>query len=98
MVAVNSVDLLYRVLSPANQNTFRYILEKDYTSMFEMPYGRATVQGGGLGRAYALRSLALPQEILVKKTPPQDHEAAFFLSMNALNQALTSSFTDVATL
>jgi tetratricopeptide (TPR) repeat protein len=46
LFAVNNEDLLYRVLSPANQNTFRYILENDYTSMFEMPYGRATVQGG----------------------------------------------------
>jgi tetratricopeptide (TPR) repeat protein len=46
IVAANSEDLLYRVLSPATQNTFRYILENDYTSMFEMPYARATVQGG----------------------------------------------------
>jgi tetratricopeptide (TPR) repeat protein len=46
LFAVNNEDLLYRVLSPANQNTFRYILENDYTSMFEMPYARATVQGG----------------------------------------------------
>ncbi len=33
-------------MSPATQTTFRYILENDYTSMFEMPYARATVQGG----------------------------------------------------
>ena len=46
LVAVDTEDLLYRVLSPANQNTFRYILENDYTTMIEMPYGRATVQGG----------------------------------------------------
>jgi tetratricopeptide (TPR) repeat protein len=46
IVASNSEELLYRVLSPATQNTFRYILENDYTSMFEMPYARATVQGG----------------------------------------------------
>jgi tetratricopeptide (TPR) repeat protein len=46
LFAVNNEDLLYRVLSPANQNTFRYVLENDYTSMFEMPYARATVQGG----------------------------------------------------
>ena len=46
IIAVNSEDLLYRVLSPANQTTFRYILENDYTTMIEMPYARATVQGG----------------------------------------------------
>jgi len=46
VVAVDSENLLYRVLSPANQNTFRYILENDYTSMFEMPYARVTLQGG----------------------------------------------------
>jgi tetratricopeptide (TPR) repeat protein len=46
VVAAKSEELLYRVLSPANQNTFRYLLENDYTSMFEMPYGRATIQGG----------------------------------------------------
>ena len=39
-------NLLYRVLSPATQTTFRFLLENDYTSMFEMPYARATVQGG----------------------------------------------------
>jgi Tfp pilus assembly protein PilF len=44
--AANAEDRLYRVLSPANQTTFRYILENDYTSMFEMPYARATVQAG----------------------------------------------------
>lgn len=36
--------LLYRLLSPANQNTFS--LYNDYTPMFEMPYLRATLQGG----------------------------------------------------
>jgi tetratricopeptide (TPR) repeat protein len=46
VTAFNTEDLLYRVLSPATQTTFRYILENDYTSMFEMPYARATVQGG----------------------------------------------------
>ncbi len=46
VVAVDSEDLLYRVLSPATQTTFRYLLENDYTSMFEMPYARATIQGG----------------------------------------------------
>jgi tetratricopeptide (TPR) repeat protein len=46
VVAADSEDLLYRVLSPATQTTFRYILENDYTSMFEMPYARATIQGG----------------------------------------------------
>jgi tetratricopeptide (TPR) repeat protein len=44
--ATDAESLLYRVLSVANQNTFRFILENDYTSMFEMPYARATVQGG----------------------------------------------------
>jgi tetratricopeptide (TPR) repeat protein len=46
VVAVNTEDLLYRVLSPATQTTFRYILENDYTTMFEMPHARATIQGG----------------------------------------------------
>ncbi len=46
VMAWNSENLLYRVLSPANQNTFRYILENDYTAMFEKPYARATVQAG----------------------------------------------------
>lgn len=45
--------LLYRLLSPANQNTFT--LYNDYTPMFEMPYARAQLQGGvgtwGHGRA-----------------------------------------------
>jgi len=36
--------LLYRLLSPANQNTF--IVYNDYTPMFEMPYIRLQVQGG----------------------------------------------------
>jgi tetratricopeptide (TPR) repeat protein len=38
--------LLFRVLSPANQNTFMNLVENDYTPMFEMPYNRITVQGG----------------------------------------------------
>jgi tetratricopeptide (TPR) repeat protein len=46
VAAANSEDLLYRVLSPATQTTFRYILENDYTTMFEMPHARATIQGG----------------------------------------------------
>jgi tetratricopeptide (TPR) repeat protein len=45
--------LLYRLLSPANQNTFT--VYNDYTPMFEMPYARVQVQGGvgtwGHGRA-----------------------------------------------
>jgi Flp pilus assembly protein TadD len=36
--------LLYRLLSPANQNTFS--LYNDYTPMFEMPYLRAQLEGG----------------------------------------------------
>jgi tetratricopeptide (TPR) repeat protein len=44
--ATDAESLLYRVLSPANQNTFRFLLENDYTTMFEMPYARATIQGG----------------------------------------------------
>jgi tetratricopeptide (TPR) repeat protein len=36
--------LLYRLLSPANQNTFT--VYNDYTPMFEMPYARLQVQGG----------------------------------------------------
>jgi tetratricopeptide (TPR) repeat protein len=46
IAAANTEELLYRVHAPATQTTFRYILENDYTSMFEMPYARATVQGG----------------------------------------------------
>ena len=38
--------LLFRVLSPANQNTFMNLVDNDYTPMFEMPYNRATLQGG----------------------------------------------------
>ena len=46
---------LYRLLSPANQNTFSNLnligtenlgLTFDYTSMYEMPYARAVVSGG----------------------------------------------------
>lgn len=36
--------LLYRLLSPANQNTFTVF--NDYTPMFEMPYIRLQAQGG----------------------------------------------------
>jgi tetratricopeptide (TPR) repeat protein len=42
--AAESAFLLYRLLSPANQNTFS--LYNDYTPMFEMPYWRAMLQGG----------------------------------------------------
>ena len=46
--------VLYYLLSPANQNTFSqspssqpvYYISNDYTPMFEMPYWRATLQGG----------------------------------------------------
>jgi len=44
--AVNAESLIYRVLAPASQTTYRYLLNNDYTSMFEMPYARATVQAG----------------------------------------------------
>lgn len=37
--ASTSAFLLYKLLSPANQNTFS--IGTDYTPMFEMPYGRA---------------------------------------------------------
>jgi tetratricopeptide (TPR) repeat protein len=36
--------LLYRLLSPANQNTFSQF--NDYTPMYEMPYVRAIAEGG----------------------------------------------------
>lgn len=42
--AAGSEYLLYRLLSPANQNTF--IVYNDYTPMFEMPYMRTQIQGG----------------------------------------------------
>jgi tetratricopeptide (TPR) repeat protein len=45
-LAADQEMLLFRVLSPANQNTFMNLLENDYTPMFEMPYNRATLQGG----------------------------------------------------
>jgi tetratricopeptide (TPR) repeat protein len=45
-LAADQEMLLFRVLSPANQNTFMNLMENDYTPMFEMPYNRATVQGG----------------------------------------------------
>lgn len=46
--------VLYYLLSPANQNTFSqsptsqsvYNIANDYTPMFEMPYARASLQGG----------------------------------------------------
>jgi tetratricopeptide (TPR) repeat protein len=52
--ARESENALYRVLSPANQNTFSNLfvgpqnlgLTLDYTPMFEMPYVRAAVLGG----------------------------------------------------
>ena len=42
--AGGSALLLYRLLSPANQNTFSQF--NDYTPMYEMPYMRALLQGG----------------------------------------------------
>jgi tetratricopeptide (TPR) repeat protein len=42
--AAGSSLLLYRLLSPANQNTFT--IYNDYTPMFEMPYIRLQVEGG----------------------------------------------------
>lgn len=42
--AMASSGLLYRLLSPANQNTFTQF--NDYTPMFEMPYWRLQIQGG----------------------------------------------------
>ncbi len=39
-------DLFFRLLSPANQNTFSSVRNDDYTPMFEMPYGRVLAQGG----------------------------------------------------
>lgn len=44
VAAAGSELLLYRLLSPANQNTFTQF--NDYTPMFEMPYFRVNVQGG----------------------------------------------------
>jgi tetratricopeptide (TPR) repeat protein len=53
VASAGSELLLYRLLSPANQNTFT--VYNDYTPMFEMPYARLQVQGGvgtwGHGRA-----------------------------------------------
>jgi len=46
VIAADQEATIYRVLSRANQNTFRYVLDNDYTSMFEMPYWRGTIQGG----------------------------------------------------
>lgn len=42
--SAGSALLLYRLLSPANQNTFS--LYNDYTDMFEMPYARVLAEGG----------------------------------------------------
>jgi len=39
-------DLFFRLLSPANQNTFSSVRNDNYTPMFEMPYGRVLAQGG----------------------------------------------------
>ncbi|MBI4795192.1 MAG: tetratricopeptide repeat protein [Deltaproteobacteria bacterium] len=53
--------LLYRLLSPANQNTFTVF--NDYTPMFEMPYIRLQAQGGigtwGGGKAIQEHSVEL---------------------------------------
>lgn len=46
VVAQDAENLIYRVLAPANQTTFRYLLNNDYTPVFEMPYARGTLQGG----------------------------------------------------
>ncbi len=54
-VARETESLLYRLLAPANQNTFSNLvlvgtenlgLTLDYTPMFEMPYGRLIASGG----------------------------------------------------
>jgi len=48
-VAAASEYLQYRLLAPANENTFTgetYTLTKDYTPMFEMPYARLEVSAG----------------------------------------------------
>ncbi|MBM4275363.1 MAG: tetratricopeptide repeat protein [Deltaproteobacteria bacterium] len=44
--AINSEDLLFRLLAPANQSTFLNIRNDNYTPMFEMPYARVLAQGG----------------------------------------------------
>jgi tetratricopeptide (TPR) repeat protein len=52
VTAADAESLIYRVLAPANQNTFSSLgetslgLTLDYTPMFEMPYWRAVAQGG----------------------------------------------------
>ncbi|MDI6854636.1 MAG: TonB-dependent receptor, partial [Deltaproteobacteria bacterium] len=55
LVALETEGLLYRLLSPANQNTFSNLvlvgaenlgLTLDYTPMYEMPYGRVIASGG----------------------------------------------------
>lgn len=43
--ARNTELLLYRVLAPASQTTFQYLLPIHYTPMFEMPYARVGIQG-----------------------------------------------------
>jgi tetratricopeptide (TPR) repeat protein len=44
VLAAGSELLLYRLLSPANENTFS--LDTDYTQMFEMPYTRFALTAG----------------------------------------------------
>lgn len=39
-------DVFFRLLAPANQNTFMNIRNDNYTPMFEMPYGRVLAQTG----------------------------------------------------
>jgi tetratricopeptide (TPR) repeat protein len=60
--------LLYRVLSPANENTFynltNTVFTNDYTPMFEMPYYRGLLQGG----------IGAWQE----KNPIQDHAVTLY--------------------
>jgi tetratricopeptide (TPR) repeat protein len=54
VAARQTENALYRVLSPANQNTYSNLffgnanlgLTFDYTSMYEMPYARLLAQGG----------------------------------------------------
>jgi tetratricopeptide (TPR) repeat protein len=48
-IAATSEFLQYRLLAPANENTFTgetYTLTKDYTPMFEMPYAKLEVSAG----------------------------------------------------
>ncbi len=75
--------VLYRLLSPANQNTFSNLtlegtenlgLTFDYTSMFEMPYARAVAEGG-IGTWEAKKSIQDHQGLIYGGLPG----AAFFV-------------------